>query len=102
MSLDGRTIKETQMGLFEVQHGELLERCRAAAIVYARRHGFVSINEVREAVTLPPGTHPSLLGAVFRTRQFRAIGYTEALHPAAHARVVRVYALQEEHHADQR
>ena len=68
MSLDGRTIKETQLGLFEVQHGELLERCRAAAIVYARRHGFVSINEVREAVTLPPGTHPSLLGAVFRTR----------------------------------
>ena len=97
MSLDGRTIKEQQLGLFEVQHADLLERCRAAAIVYARQHGFVSINEVREAVTLPPGTHPSLLGAVFRTRQFRAIGYTEAHHPAAHARVVRVYALQETH-----
>ena len=95
MSLDGRTIKEQQLGLFEVQHADLLERCRAAAIVYARQHGFVSINEVREAVTLPPGTRPSLLGAVFRTRQFRAIGYTEALHPAAHARVVRVYTLQE-------
>jgi hypothetical protein len=95
MSLDGRTIKETQLGLFEVQHGELLERCRAAAIVYARRHGFVSINEVREAVTLPAGIHPSVLGAVFRCSLFRAIGYTEALHPAAHARVIRVYALKE-------
>lgn len=97
MSLDGRTIKEQQLDMFEQRDGSLLELCRAAAIVYARRHGHVSINEVREAVTLPPGTHPSLLGAVFRTRQFRAIGFTEALHPAAHARVVRVYALQEEH-----
>lgn len=98
MSLDGRTIKEQQLDMFEQRDGSLLELCRAAAIVYARRHGFVSINEVREAVQLPPGTHPSLLGAVFRTRQFRAIGFTEALHPAAHARVVRVYALQEEQH----
>ena len=95
MSQSGRTIKDQQLGLFEAQHAYLLEQCRAAAIVYARRHGFVSINEVRDAVTLPPGTHPSLLGAVFRTRQFRAIGYTEALHPAAHARVVRVYTLRE-------
>lgn len=95
MSQSGRTIKEQQLGLFEAQHADLLERCRAAAIVYARQHGFVSINEVREAVTLPPGTHPSLLGAVFRTRQFRAIGYTEAHHPAAHARAVRVYTLKE-------
>lgn len=95
MSQSGRTIKEQQLGLFEAHHADLLERCRAAAIMYARQHGFVSINEVREAVTLPPGTHPSLLGAVFRTRQFRAIGYTEALHPAAHARAVRVYTLKE-------
>lgn len=93
----GRELRDAQLDMFEQKDGSLLELCRAAAIVYARRHGFVSINEVREAVQLPPGTHPSLLGAVFRTRQFRAIGFTEALHPAAHARVVRVYALQEEH-----
>jgi hypothetical protein len=39
--------------------------------------------------------HPSVLGAVFRNRSFRRIGFTEASHPEAHARVVRVYALSE-------
>jgi hypothetical protein len=35
------------------------------------------------------------LGAVFRTKQFRKVGLVEANHPQAHARVVRVYQLQE-------
>jgi hypothetical protein len=40
--------------------------------------------------------HPSVLGAVFKTKQFEACGYTEATHPQAHARVIRVYKLKEE------
>lgn len=98
MSQSGRTIKEHQLGLFEVQHANLLERCRALAVSIAKHQGSVSINDIRASVDLPPGTHPSVLGAVFRTRQFRAVGFVEALHPAAHARIVRVYALKEEHH----
>jgi hypothetical protein len=35
------------------------------------------------------------LGAVFRTKQFVKVGLVEANHPQAHARVVRVYQLQE-------
>jgi hypothetical protein len=31
---------------------------------------------------------------VFKGKAFRAVGYTEAVHPEAHARVVRVYALR--------
>lgn len=94
----GRELRDAQLGLFAASHTELLERFRALAVVIARRQGFVSINDIREQIDLPPGVHPSTLGAVFRTRQFRAIGFTEALHPAAHARAVRVYALKEEHH----
>jgi hypothetical protein len=37
--------------------------------------------------------HPSVLGSVFKKKQFQAIGFTEATHPKAHARVVRVYQL---------
>jgi len=91
----GRELRDAQLGLFAVSHATLLETCRALAVVIARRQGHVSINDIREQIDLPPGVHPSTLGAVFRTRQFRAIGYVEALHPAAHARAVRVYTLKE-------
>jgi hypothetical protein len=40
--------------------------------------------------------HPSVLGAVFKSKKFTPVGYTEATHKAAHARVVRVYKLTEE------
>lgn len=93
----GRELRDAQLGLFAISHAELLERCRTLAVDIARRQGFVSINDIRASIDLPPGVHPSTLGAVFRTRQFRAIGYTEAHHPAAHARAVRVYTLKEEH-----
>lgn len=91
----GRELRDQQLALFNTSRAELLERCRALAIVIARRQGFVSINEIRANIQLPPDVHPSVLGAVFRCSLFRAIGYIEALHPAAHARVIRVYALKE-------
>ena len=91
----GRELREQQLALFSVSHADLLERCRQQAVTIARKRGIVSINDVRASIDLPAGIHPSVLGAVFRCSLFRAIGYTEALHPAAHARVIRVYALKE-------
>jgi hypothetical protein len=92
----GAEIKQRQLAMFEEREHSLLVRCRAYAATVARQHGQVSINDVREVIELPPGVHPSVLGAVFRTRLFEAIGFTEATHPAAHARVVRVYKLRED------
>ena len=94
-AVTGRELRDQQLALFSTSHSELLDRCRALAVVIARRQGFVSINEIRAGINLPPDVHPSVLGAVFRCSLFRAIGYVEALHPAAHARVIRVYALKE-------
>jgi hypothetical protein len=56
----------------------------------------VCINDIRAQLRLPAETHPSVLGAVFRSKKFTAVGFTEATHKAAHARVVRVYKLAEE------
>lgn len=88
-----RAIRDAQLGLFEIRDYEFLQSCRAAAVAIAKARGHVSINEVREAVTLPPNVNPSVLGAVFKGKQFRPVGYTEAKHPSAHARVIRVYSL---------
>lgn len=91
----GRAIRDTQIALFEVRESDFLQQCRTLAVEIARRTGRVSINEIRAQVDCPTGVHPSVFGAVFRDRRFVAVDYTEATHPEAHARAVRVYALRE-------
>lgn len=89
----GRAIKERQLAMFQERDHEFLERCRRTALEIARRQLTVSINDVRKFVDVPPGIHPSVLGAVFKDKRFKAVGYTEATHTAAHGRVVRVYQI---------
>ena len=91
----GRAVKQVQLDIFEQRDHEFLERCRSLARLICRERGQVSINDVREFITVPSGVHPSVLGAVFRNKEFQRVGYTEAVHPQAHARVIRVYQLQE-------
>lgn len=89
----GRAIRDSQLDLFQVRDSEFLGRCRALAVDVCRRQGTVSINDIRAEIQLPAHMHPSVLGAVFKTKQFQAVGFTEATHAQAHARVVRVYQL---------
>lgn len=94
-ALEGRAIKERQLDMFEQRDHLFLERCRALAVMVCQQRGQVSINDIRQIIEVPPGVHPSVLGAVFRTKQFTKVGLTEASHPQAHARVIRVYKLKE-------
>ena len=94
-ALEGRAIKERQLDIFEMRDHEFLERCRSLAAMVCRERGQVSINDVRQFIEVPPGVHPSVLGAVFRDKRFTKVGLTEASHPQAHARVIRVYKLKE-------
>ena len=68
-----------------------VQEARALAIRIAITRGKVSINELRDEITLPPGMHPNAWGAVFHTRELIPFGYTKARHRAAHARTVRTY-----------
>ena len=95
--LQGRETKRVQLDIFEQRDNEFLERCRNLARLICRERGQVSINDIREFVTVPSGVHPSVLGAVFRTKEFRPVGYTEATHKEAHARAVRVYQMRGKH-----
>lgn len=89
----GQKIRDRQLDFFEVRDEEFLAHCRSVAVAIAQQQGSVSINDVRERVAIPYGKHPSVFGAVFKGKQFTPIGFTEATHPAAHARVVRVYTI---------
>lgn len=89
----GRALRDAQLDLFQVRDAVFLDHCRALAVLVAKEQGKVSINDIRARIQIPAHMHPSVLGAVFKTKQFQAVGYTEATHPQAHARVVRVYQL---------
>jgi hypothetical protein len=89
----GQTLRDNQLGLFEVRDSEFLCRCRTLAVQICQQQGSVSINDIRSQISIPDGMHPSVLGAVFRGKQFRAVGFTEASHPQAHARIIRIYEL---------
>jgi hypothetical protein len=91
--LTGHQLKERQLDIFEQRDHQFLERCRSLATMICRERGTVSINDIRQFIEVPPGVHPSVLGAVFRTKQFKKVGLVEASHPQAHARIVRVYQL---------
>jgi hypothetical protein len=91
----GQQIRNAQLDFFEHRDSDFLNHCRSLAVQIAKRQGEVSINDIRRHIQVPSGTHPSVLGAVFRTKQFRKVGLCEASHPEAHARIVRVYELAE-------
>lgn len=92
----GAALRDSQLALFESRDADFLANCRALAVEICRRDGQVSINDIRDRMPIPAQIHPSVLGAVFRSKQFQAIGFTEATHKQAHARVIRVYKLKEE------
>jgi hypothetical protein len=91
----GKKIRDSQLDFFEVRDADFLAHCRDVAVAFAQQNGTVSINDVRQRVDVPLGMHPSVFGAVFKGKQFKAVGFTEAKHASAHARVVRVYQLAE-------
>lgn len=94
MALTGQTLRDA--GIARVSEGkdQWLAEARSNAVTIARIHGTVSINELRQVIGLPEGYHPNAWGAVFKCPDLEPCGYTQATHPSAHARVVRVYRLK--------
>jgi hypothetical protein len=72
---------------------------RAVAIEIAEARGQVTINDVREVVELPDGFPANVWGAVLRGDAFEPVGFCQATHPSAHARVIRIYKLKGAQHA---
>jgi hypothetical protein len=94
--MNGRTLRDA--GIARVSQGreDWIAYARDMAISIAKVHGQVTINDVRKRVEMPDDYHPNTWGAVLRGDAFEPIGYCQATHPSAHARVVRVYKLKEQ------
>jgi hypothetical protein len=71
-----------------------LARARFLAAMIANREGEVTSDDVWKHCPLPPMAHVNLMGAVFRDRRFKAIGWRQSQRPSAHGRAIRIYSLQ--------
>ena len=94
--MEGRKLRDE--GIEKVSEGWAwwLEKARMIATTIANHNGEVTSDEVRMYCPIPPGAHHNLMGAVFRDRRFRAVGFVQSTRPAAHGRFIRVYSLRGE------
>ncbi len=91
----GRNLRDAAILTLEEKRVEWINKAREHAVKIARQYGRVTINDVRQHIDLPEDYHPNTWGAVLRGKQFKAIGFDQAVHPAAHARTIRLYQLKE-------
>ena len=91
---EGRELRDKALAFLEQKRGEWISKARLEAIFIARHKGTVTINDVRDAINLPEDFHPNTWGAVLKSKDFEAVGFVQASHPSAHARVIRVYKLK--------
>ena len=94
--MNGRDLRDASIARVSIGREEWIAKARGTAIAIARRAGQVTINDVRKFIELPDDYHPNTWGAVLRGDAFEPIGFCQATHPSAHARVVRVYKLKEQ------
>lgn len=89
----GRQYRDSGVTRVGRNNEEFLFRCRQFAIDTCRRDGKVTIEQVRVFATcnnLIPN-HPNAWGAIFKTRYFKPVGFTQNAIESAHARLVRVW-----------
>ncbi len=94
--MNGRDLRDAGIARVSIGREEWIAKARSTAVEIAQRAGQVTINDVRKFIELPDDYHPSTWGAVLRGDAFEPIGFCQATHPSAHARVVRVYKLKEQ------
>ena len=90
----GRQLRDAGIARVEDNGKVWVAEARRWAITQAKFFGSVSINNVRASYTLPHGLHPNTWSAVLKCKELVPIGYTQATHKEAHARMVRVYEVR--------
>ena len=96
--MNGRELRDSGIARVSMGREEWIGHARQTAIAVAKGSGKVTINDLRILLDLPEGFPPNTWGAILRGDAFEPIGYCQATHPSAHARVVRVYKLKGAHH----
>jgi len=94
--MKGRDLRDAGIARVSIGREDWIAKARNLAVSIAKRSGQVTINDVRRFIDLPDDFHPNTWGAVLRGDTFQPVGFCQATHPSAHARVIRIYKLKEQ------
>jgi hypothetical protein len=86
--------KEAALALLEQTRAEYLQDAREAAMRLGEQHDQVTIDDVRAVCPPPAGIDPRVMGAVFRGRLWKAVGFVSSTRATCHRRPVRLFALR--------
>ena len=79
---------------FEEYRADFLAGARAVALELGSQGKPITINDVREPITVPPDVDPRVMGAVFRTDDWVNVGYTGSRRRACHGRPVAQFLMR--------
>lgn len=85
--------KQQAMNLFEATRIEFLDYARWVARKICLEKGHVTIDDVRELVSLPPGIDGRVYGAVFKEKDWIKTGFTQTKIKSSHNRPISVFTL---------
>lgn len=81
--------------LFEASRADWLAAARRVALDHAKKHGQVTIDDVRNLCPPPDDIDPRVMGAVLAGKLFRKIGYQNSSRSDCHGRPIGVFAVAE-------
>lgn len=72
-----------------------VQMAREMAIQHAIRHGTVSSDDLYGVCPIPPSISKNSMGAVFRTKKLKLVGFTQSKRIPSHARRIGIYSTKE-------
>lgn len=94
---EGQDRKDAAFLLLEAKRSQIIREARKVLLERLLQHGTATIDDVRNAITLPDGINPKCFGAVpgtfARANIIRSVGFVQTSRPKAHARPVTVWEL---------
>lgn len=91
------SFEETALPLFEEHRADWLARARAVARQLGA-HRDITIDDVRRVCPPPSSVDPRVMGAVFKTSEWRLLDHVSSLRGACHHRPVGLFRLIDRDH----
>lgn len=83
--LTGLQLRDEQLDIFEQEEAEWLEKARMQARIFCVCYGPVTSDDLWERC---PPKRPNAMGAVFKSKGWKHIGYQKSTRPQAHGRII--------------
>src|SRR3990167_8881839 len=90
----GFDLRDDAVERLEGSRADWLASARDVARQVCREQGFVTADDVRARLPIPPQYDGRVMGAVFSKSMFRKIGYQATMIPTSHSRPIAVFKVR--------